>query len=368
MTRIAKLLTGGAVVVLIGVTATVYLTRGDSPRTTTAQGKGGSDDRPLRPTGVPVETTSARAAAASTDVRAVGSLQSDESVQVAPEVAGRISQIVFKEGEKVEERAVLFKLDDSLVHAEVAEQEARYALAKANLDRANELSKTGNVTDRARDEAKAAFDSANATLELARARLSKHTVLAPFAGVVGLRKISVGAFVNVGTTIVNIEKVDVLKVDFNVPELFLDKVAAGQSVQVDVDALPNRPFEGTIYAIDPMVDVNGRALRVRARLPNPDNILRPGLFARITVKGPQKQTVVVIPESAVVPRGAESFVYRIEGGKAVMTKVRLGERKAGFVEVLEGIMAEAIVVVAGHQRLRHGVAVDVVSSDPRVPG
>ena len=318
--------------------------------------------------GVPVETTSARATTSTTDIRAVGSLQSDESVNIAPELAGRIAEIVFKEGEEVRLRDELVKLDDSLARAEVADQEARFELAKANYERAVRLAQTGNITERARDEAKAAFESARATLELARVRLSKHVILAPFAGLVGLRVVSVGAFVNVGTTIVNLEKIDTLKLDFNVPERFLSNINVGQNALVTVDAFAGRTFTGVIYAIDPMVDVNGRALKIRARLPNEDRALRPGLFARITVKGPQVNSVVTVPESAIVPRGSDIFVYRIIDGKAVETKVRLGERKAGHVEIVEGIEPGNVVVTAGQQRLRHGIAVEVVTSDPWIPG
>jgi len=317
---------------------------------------------------VPVETTSARAAMATSDIRAVGSLQSDESVHIAPEVAGRIAEIVFKEGEEVKLRDLMVKLDDSLARAEVADQEARHDLAKANYERAVRLAESGNITDRARDEAKAAYDSARATLELARVRLSKHALLAPFAGTAGLRSVSVGAFINIGTTVVNLEKIDTLKLDFSIPERFLSNVTVGQSAQVTVDAFPNRSFTGTVYAIDPLVDVNGRALKIRARLPNEDRALRPGLFARITLKGPQVAAVVTVPESAVVPRGDSAYVYLIIDGKAVETKVRLGERKAGHVEILEGIAPDTVVVTAGQQRLRHGSPVEVVSSDPRVPG
>jgi membrane fusion protein (multidrug efflux system) len=352
---------------LIAVSAGVYAVRqhGD-PRA--AQNANAATQPRGGAVGVPVETATARAATTTTDIRAIGSLQSDESVKIAPEVPGRIAEIALKEGEPVKKGDILIRLDDSLVRAEIAEQEARYELAKSNIDRANQLARTGSVTERARDEAKAAFDTAIATLELARVRLAKHTILAPFSGVVGLRSVSVGAFVAVGTELVNVEKIDALKLDFSIPELFLASVKVGQEVQVAVDALPGRTFAGTVYAIDPMVDVNGRALSVRARLANADSVLRPGLFARVTLKGPTKQNIVLIPESAIVPRGAESFVYRIEGGKAVEAKVRLGERKAGQVEILEGLNAGATVVAAGQQRLRNGARVDIVRFDPRATG
>jgi membrane fusion protein (multidrug efflux system) len=324
-------------------------------------GKGGkAGAKQSGPAGVPVETANAKAATSRSDIRAVGSLQSDESVNIAPELPGRIAEIAFREGEAVKEGEVLIRLDDSLVRAEIQEQEARFALAQSNLERANTLAKSGNVTLRARDEATAAFEGTRATLELARVRLSKHTILAPFTGVVGLRRSSVGAYVPVGTTIVNFEKIDTLKVDFSIPEIYLGDVEVGQTVNLTVDALANRTFMATIYAINPMVDVNGRALRIRARLPNGDGVLRPGLFARLVVKGPEEQSVVIVPESAIVSRAGESFVYRVENGRAVETRVKLGERKAGFVEVLEGLVVEAAVVTAGHQRLRNGSAVEVL--------
>ena len=311
--------------------------------------------------GIPVETAGARAAKTSSDIRAVGSLRSDESVMIAPEIAGRIAEIAFKEGEAVEQGAVLVRLDDALVRAEVSDAQARLELAKANYDRATELASRGSGTERARDEATAAFEIARVALELARVRLSKHTINAPFSGVMGLRAVSVGAFVNVGAQLVNLEKIDALKVDFKAPEVFLAQITVGQNIEVNVDALPNKTFGGIIYAIDPQVDVNGRALQIRARLPNPDRALRPGLFARIIIKGIAEQEVVVVPESAIVPRAGDTFIYRVENGKAVESKVRLGQRKGGNVEIIEGLAPDTTVVVAGHQRLRDGEAVEVVT-------
>jgi membrane fusion protein, multidrug efflux system len=280
---------------------------------------------------------------------------------IAPEVAGRVAAIPFKEGERVAAGDVIVKLDDALAQAELAEAQARYDFAKANLDRANALARTGNVTERSREEAVSEFGIARAALELARVRLAKHTITAPFAGVIGLRNTSVGAFLAIGTEVVNIEKIDPLKVDFSIPEVFLTDVRVGQHVDVTVDAIPNRSFSGTITAVDPMVDVNGRSLKIRARLPNSEGVLRPGLFARLTIKGLTEQEVVIVPEGAVVPRGGDSFVYRVEDGKAVESKVRLGERGNGEVAVLDGLLANTVVVTAGHQRLRNGTPVEVVA-------
>jgi membrane fusion protein (multidrug efflux system) len=317
---------------------------------------------------VPVETATAREVTSRSDIRSVGSLQSDESVQISSEVAGRVSEVLFREGQRVQAGEVLVKLDDALTRAELGEAQARLALAEANHRRTSSLARTGNTTQRAEDEATSALETARAAVELIKVRLDKLSITAPFTGVVGIRKISVGAYMSPGAPIANLEKIDELKVDFKVPEIHLADVKVGQEIEVTVDALPRRVFKGTIYAIDPMVDVNGRALTIRARLPNPDLVLRPGLFARITVKGQSEAKVVVVPEEAVVPRGDSALLYRIESGKAVETKVRLGSRMAGHVEILEGLAPEAIVVTAGQTRLRNGALVEVVSSTVSSPG
>lgn len=340
----------------------------DQPRAAQVQDKQEQRSAPAERARIPVETSNAQRGTSSSDIRAIGSLQSDESVQIAPEIAGRVSEIAFREGEPVREGDVLVKFDDALVRAETAEQEARFALTQSNLDRADQLASRGSGTERARDEAVAAHESARATLELARVRLEKHTIRAPFSGVMGLRSASVGAFVGIGTAIVNLEKIDTLKVDFSIPEIHLGDVTVGQKIEVVVDALPGKVFQGSIYAINPMVDVNGRALRIRARLPNAGGELRPGLFARLTVKGAQERSVVVVPESAIVPRGTDSLVYRVENETAVEVNVRLGERKAGFVAVLEGLEPNTVVVTAGQQRLRNGARVEIVAASAQTKG
>jgi membrane fusion protein, multidrug efflux system len=311
---------------------------------------------------IPVETIAARSARITADIRAIGGLRSDETVQIAPEIAGRIAALPFAEGREVKQGEIVVKLDDALARAEIDQATARFELGKASLERAERLAKTGAGTAQGRDEAYAEFETARAALELARVRLAKHSIAAPFSGVIGLRTVSPGAYVAIGAGIVNLEKIDSLKVDFKIPEVFLKDVVVGQTVTVTVDALPGETFQGTIYAINPMLDVNGRALDIRARLPNPDRNLRPGLFARIEIRGRTEQEVVLVPEAALVPRGGENFVFRVDGNKAVETKVRLGERRAGEVAILEGLPADATVVTAGQQRLRDGAVVEPVAS------
>lgn len=314
----------------------------------------------------PVETATVRRGEAAADIHTVGSLQSDESVLISSEIAGRVAEISFSEGEHAAAGDVLVRLDSALTQAELDDVRARLSLAEANHARTSQLARGGNATQRANDEAVAELATARAALALAEARFEKLSIRAPFSGVLGVRKVSPGAYLNPGVEVVNLEKIDQLKVDFKVPETYLARVRVGQSLELTVDALPGRTFAGAIYAIDPQVDVNGRALRIRARLDNPELLLRPGLFARIAIKNMQVQETVYVPEEAIVPRGNAAFVYRIADGRAVETPVRLGARLAGAVEVLEGLSDGAEVVTAGQHRLSDGAAVEVVAASGQI--
>ncbi|WP_088348632.1 MULTISPECIES: efflux RND transporter periplasmic adaptor subunit [Rhodomicrobium] len=313
----------------------------------------------------PVEVGLARKAIATDDLWSVGSLRSDESVQISSEVAGRIAAIQFTEGEDVKAGDVLVKLDDALAAADVVDMKARAELAQSNFERASALSRSGSGTERVLDEATSALATARAALQLAETRLSKLSITAPFPGRVGLRTLSLGAYATPGLPLVNLEKIDQLKLDFRVPETVLTQVSKDQEVELTVDAFPGQRYPGTIYAIDPQVDVNGRSLRIRARIQNPNLALRPGLFARVYIKGLEERPAVRVPEIAVVPRGTDRVVFTIVGGKAKENKVSVGRRQAGEVEILQGIEAGTQVVTSGQMNLRDGVAVEIVAGPAR---
>jgi membrane fusion protein, multidrug efflux system len=322
-------------------------------------GSGGEKQRQRR--GAPVEVALARKDLATDDLWSVGSLRSDESVQISSEVAGRIAEILFGEGQDVKAGDILVKLDDALALADVATNKAALALAQSNFDRAQSLSRSGSGTERVFDEATAALEQARAATQLAETRLAKLSITAPFPGRVGLRTLSVGAYATPGSPIVNLEKIDELKLDFRVPETVLNQVSKDQAVEMRVDAYPGRIFPGKVYAIDPQVDVNGRSLRIRARIANPQLALRPGLFARVIIKGLEERLVVRVPESAVVARGDEQIVFTIVGGKAKENKVSVGRLRAGEIEILQGIDAGTQVVTAGQMNLKDGAPVEIIT-------
>jgi membrane fusion protein (multidrug efflux system) len=318
----------------------------------------------VRSTGAAVEAVRVSVDTVIEDIRAVGTLQPNESVVIAPEISGRVSKIAFREGESVKAGDVLVELDAVMLQAELAKVRSDLVLAQANQERAQALAKQGIGTARARDEAHAAFQAAQANLALAQARLDKTTLTAPLSGVVGLRTISTGAYVTPGQRLVDVVDVDTLKVDFRVPELEAAQIKVGQSIVVVADAVPGASFDGKIFAIDPIVDVNGRAIRLRAQVANPDRRLAPGFFARIRIVVEQRQNAVLVPESAVFPVAGKTLVYRVMDGKAVQTEVTLGLRRPGEVEVRRGLSAGDTVVKAGQQRLRDGATVQVVTPSP----
>jgi membrane fusion protein (multidrug efflux system) len=289
-------------------------------------------------------------------------LQPNEAVIVSSEIAGRIERLRFTEGEEVEAGDVLVELDSTILRAELAKIQSDLTLAEANRERAMTLAQRGAGTLRARDEAIAAHQAAVANVALAQARLDKASITAPFSGIVGLRAVSAGAYVTPGDRLVGLADIDPIKVDFRVPELVLSSVRTGQAIRVTVDAVPGRTFEGRIYAIDPTVDVNGRAVRLRARVPNPDRVLFPGLFARVQIVVERRENAVLVPESAVFSRGQERLVYRVVDGRAVLTRVELGQRRPGQVEVIAGLGHEAVVVTAGQQQVRDGARVEIAEA------
>ncbi len=205
---------------------------------------------------------------------AVGSLRSDESVVLRPEVAGRIQSIGFKEGQPVRQGEVLIRLDDSVPRAELAQARANLTLAQSHFRRSVELQGKGFVSQQARDEAASNLKVQEAAVALAQARLDKMTISAPFGGIVGLRSVSVGDYVNQGQDLAPLEAIDPLKVDFRVPEMYLSKVGVGQQLTLRLDALPGQERQGMVYAVSPLVDAGGRSILLRATVANKDAVLR----------------------------------------------------------------------------------------------
>ena len=292
-----------------------------------------------------------------------GNLRSDESANIATEIEGRVEGVHFTEGQTVEQGALLFTLDDTVYRAELATAEANLQLSERNSERAVELLQRNAGTVRARDEATAQLAINRAEVDLARARLDKTRITAPFAGVVGLREVSVGGYVEPGQDLVNLEDIDPIKVDFPVPERALSAIEVGQPIEVTVDAWAGRTFEGEVYAIDPKVDAQGRSIAVRATIDNQQRLLRPGLFAAVRLITARREQALLVPEQAIFAQQGRPYVYKLVDGVARLTEVTLGGRRVGQAEITAGLAAGDVVVTAGQMKLQDGAEVRVIDPD-----
>ena len=314
--------------------------------------------------GMPVEAEVVKPQDVAQEIIAIGSLRSNESVTLSSEIAGRIAHIHFTEGQPVAQGAPLFDLDDSVYRAELEQARAALSLSQRNAERAEELFGRKLVSTRERDEAAAKLDVDRAAVSLAEARLAKMHIRAPFAGVVGLRAVSPGDYINPGQALAPLEQIALLKADFRLSEAALPAIAVGQTLNLEVDAYPGVTFPGKVYAIDPRLAEDTRSVGVRARVPNDKGKLRPGLFARVRLTIAHRANAVMVPEQAIVPQGDALFVYVIEDGKAVLKPVQVGLRQAGRAEITSGVAAGDTVITAGVQKIGPGAPVMAVNLQP----
>jgi membrane fusion protein (multidrug efflux system) len=321
----------------------------------------------------PVEVGKVESLTLTDDAQAVGSLRSRQGVMLRPEVSGRVAQVNFADGQRVRRGQLLVQLDDTLQQAQTQQAEAQAAIARTNLQRSRELVAQGFVSQSAVDQNLAALQVAEAQVALAKAQLARMKLLAPFDATAGIKLVNVGDYLKDGADIVNLEDMSSMAVDFRLPERYLARVKTSQPVEVVVDAMPGRVFKGRVDAFDAQVDANGRSLLVRARVDNPDAVLRPGMFARPRIVFSVREGALVVPEEALVPLGNRQFVFKIEpdgkgGRQARRLEARIGLRLEGKVELLEGLKAGDQVVTAGHGRLTRGDAVPVRVIDLANPG
>jgi len=332
-----------------------------NPSAASPAGAGG----PQRP--VSVEVAKVETTKLVDETQSVGSLRSNQGVILRPEVGGRVSQVMFRDGQRVKKGQVLVQFDDQLPAAQVMQAQAELSIARANHTRNKELVAQNFISKRSLDESEAALQVAEAKLSLAQATLQRLKVLAPFDGVAGLRQINVGDYLKDGADMVNIEDIDAVLLDFRLAERFQTKVKPGQKAQVSFDALPGKQFTALVQAIDPLIEANGRSVGVRACIDNRQMQLRPGMFARVSAVFGERPNAMVVPEEAIVPQGGRSFVVKVVAGPnkdelmSERVAVKIGLRQPGKVEILEGLTLEDTVVVAGQQRLqKDGTLVKVV--------
>ena len=292
-------------------------------------------------------------------IQALGTAQANESVMVTAKVTETVVKVNFQDGDLVAAGDVLVDLSGRVEVAGLAEAAAEFREAQTQYQRQQQLAAQKLIPAGQLDTQRAAMDSARARLDATRARLSDRVITAPFDGVLGFRQVSPGTLVAPGTTITSLDDVSVIKLDFAVPESFLSALSPGQAVHARSVAFPDQDFIGELATIGSRVDPVTRAVTVRANLPNPGLLLRPGMLLTVDVFQPERQALVV-PEIAVIQVSRSAHVFRVrDDGTVQQVDVELGQRRRGEVEILGGLSVGDRIVVDGAVKLRDGSAVTV---------
>jgi len=342
---------GGAVVLLLGL-AIPKLSESDD-----AAAGGAQENAPMG-----VNATVVRTSSMTDRLQSTGTLRADESVELTTETAGKVVDIRFEEGARVERGDLLVKINDAELQAEKKRLTHRLELASAQASRQERLLAEGGVSQEEYDATVNEVEVLRAELELVEAQIDKTEVRAPFGGTVGLRNVSEGSYLSQQTPITTLQRIDPIKVDLSVPEKYVGRVGTGQSITFTVRS-SDRPVEGTIYAANTEVNENTRTLQLRARAANPDGLLRPGMFADVTVTLGTTDDALVVPATAVVPTLDGQRVFLAQNGTAQPRNVSLGLRTDTTVQVTGGLAVQDTVITSGIQDLRAGLPIRVEALD-----
>jgi multidrug efflux system membrane fusion protein len=306
-------------------------------------------------------------------LKGIGDLAAVHQVDVTSDVSGRITKIIFEAGTLVKAGDPLLQLFDAPEQSDLASFKAQALAAQLALDRSKSLAARQFGPQATVDQAQAAFDQANAAIAKTQALISQKLVRAPFSGRLGVRHVEVGQFLTAGTQIVTLTDLSQVFVNFTATEKDRAILADGQSVRVTVDAYPGRSFEGKITTIEPQISTDTRNVRIQATIANPDELLKPGMFATTTVTLPPEPAVITVPETAIdyTLYGDSVFLItekKTDDGKteltAVRTFVKTGERSDGRVVVTSGLKAGDRVVAVGQLKLQSGAAVAISDNPP----
>jgi membrane fusion protein (multidrug efflux system) len=317
--------------------------------------------------GVPAVSVSAAKVTTATwqeEIHAVANLVAVAGIELTPQLAGQVTGIYFESGDYVRKGQRLIQIDDSNQLAQLKADQASAALAKINYRRAEGLLEANATSQGSLDSAKSAYASANAAVANDRATLAKLALSAPFSGWLGVRQVSLGQYLTPGTPVATLDVWDPLRAEFTVPQDEFALVHKGQEVQITVNAYPGKQFSGRVVALGSEVDPGTRNVTVDATIPNPGNLLRPGMFGDALLLAGKPRSVLVVPSVAITYNTFGDYVYVIErkGGNgdapvAIATPVRTGATRGGMTEILSGLEAGQTVVTAGQVKLHSGMPV-----------
>ena len=306
---------------------------------------------------MPVDVDPARRQAVVDAVRATGRTEANQAIELKPDEQGRITEILFREGQSVAERAPLVKIDDAMIKAQIERSKADRDLSNQQLERVKRLRAQNAVAPADLERAEANARSNAAALAVLELQLERMTVRAPFSGAVGQRLVSLGDYVTTSTPLLTLQTVDPQRAVIEVPERYAVKLRPGQVVEFTVAAQGNRIFRARVDFIDPVVQAENRTILVKASAPNPNRLLKPGMFIEARLATDTRAGATVVPEDAIQPLRSANVVWAVVDGKASRRVVTLGVRSAGVVEILSGVQAGETVVVGGLERMGEGLPV-----------
>jgi membrane fusion protein (multidrug efflux system) len=293
---------------------------------------------------------------------ALGNTRANEAIDVRPQITAAVTAIEFAEGQRVEAGDVLVRLESSEPLADLAVARAALVDSQSQFRRAEELYRTRVVSESELEQLEARRDADEAAVRAAESRLAQTVLRAPFAGDIGLRRVSVGSIVNPSTVITTLDDTSRIKLDFDVPEVFISRLQKGLSVAARSAAWPNMVFRGEVISVDTRVDPVSRTVTVRAILPNDDRRLLPGMFLTVTLLKDDVEALLV-PEQAIVPERSKQFVFVVDANDRVERReVTTGRRRPGEVEIVDGLQAGERVITEGTQKVRDGGTVIEIRS------
>ncbi len=355
MTRNRIVVIAGAVVLVGALAGGIAVKNGDAPAAAAQQ------QQQMPP--MPVDVATAVQQNIVDAVRATGRIEAVQAVDLRPDEGGRITRLLFAEGQRVQAGAPLITIDDALLRAQAARSAAERDLANQQLARVQKLRAENAASPADLERGEAAARAAQAALDVIELQISRTTVRAPFTGVIGQRFVSTGDYVTTSTPLLTLQTTDPQRAVIEVPERYATQLQAGQNVEFTVAAQPGKVFSARVDFIDAVVQDESRTIVVKGRAPNPGGVLKPGMFIEARLATETRSDAVVVPEDAIQPLRTANVVWAVVDGKASRRTVQLGTRAQGVVEVLDGLKAGEQVVVGGVERMGEGMA---VAGRPRV--
>jgi membrane fusion protein, multidrug efflux system len=306
---------------------------------------------------MPVDVDTARQQSVVDVVRATGRIEAVQAIELRPDEQGRVTELLFREGQTVAAGTPLVKVDDAMIKAQTERAKADRDLAKQQLERVKRLRSQNAAPAADLERAEANARSADAGIAVLELQLERTTVRAPFAGAIGQRFVSVGDYVTTSTPLLTLQTVDPQRAVIEVPERYAVRLRPGQVVEFTVASQEDRKFRARVDFIDPVVQNENRTILVKASAPNPGRLLKPGMFIEARLATNTRANAIVVPEDAIQPMRAANVAWAVVDGKASRRVVQLGVRSAGVVEVLSGVQAGDVVVVGGLERMGEGMPV-----------